>query len=131
MKYEPKYPCYVKYGVVFAASSDISLIKPAVLVNGEDDMILKWGNYDSLIPHLNKFVDSHILIGEDPDNVKLIDLSYLTAEEQCYIINRMMTHSASGFVRNLVNRLSDETAKEWLASEMARLPQPLVVKGDD
>ena len=121
------YVCYVQNGTLYGAYSNNSIGNPSILIYGPDDMIMKWGNYDKLQPHFDRYVRSYAAVGEDDSTkVQLINLSALTVDEQCYIINRMITYTATGFVEAFAEHIFKPDALDWLHAEMQRFPRPLV-----
>lgn len=121
------YACYVQNNILYNANSDNSIENPSVLIYSPEDMIMKWGDYNKLRPYLDRYVKSYSLVGEDnPTKVQLINLSALSADEQCYIINRMVNYTATGFVKAFAEHMLESNALDWLHAEMKRFPYPLI-----
>ncbi len=114
--------CYVENGTVFSIYTKTGMLRPAVLIHGPDDMILKYGDYDALIPALKMYEKSYQSLGDSASGLKLVALDALTAEEKCYVINRMMNYTASGFVKAFSEHICDPDGVEWLYAEMERVP---------
>ena len=96
--------------------------RPAVLIDGVADYIIKYGDYDNLQAYLEKFSKSYERIGDNPEQLKLVDLSALTADEQLYIVTRMLNFTATGFVKAFSEHLYHPNVIDWLHEEMARVP---------
>ncbi len=107
--------CYVKEDKLWNAISNSYINHPAVLVDTEADGIIKYGEAKELAPYLAEYQKVPGLTG-----VMLIELGNLSAEEQAYLINRMMNYSASGFVRKFTEKMYSPSARKWLQSEMQR-----------
>lgn len=100
---------------------DAVIERPAILIDIESDLLLKWGSFDKIAKIAAKY-DVLADIKGMPQ-VILLTLDNLTAEEQAYVINRMLRYTATGFVREFAKRGMDESSgRTWLRSEMERLP---------
>jgi len=96
--------------------------KPAVLIDGPDDRLIKYGDYDRLQLQLEKKAKTYELIGDNPEQLRLVGLSALTVDEQLYIITRMLNFTATGFVKAFYEHLYNPNIIDWLHEEMARVP---------
>lgn len=100
---------------------DAVVDRPAILIDAESDTLIKWGSF-SKIEEIARKYESFTGI-EGLPQVTLFQLNQLTAEEQAYIINRMLRYTASGFVQEFAKMSTNLTAgRDWLHSEMERLP---------
>ena len=87
---------------ILRPDTDAVVDRPTILIDAENDLLLKWGGYDKVSMIAAKYES---LAGiEGMPQVTLFQLNQLTAEEQAYVINRMLRYSASGFVRNFAEQ---------------------------
>jgi len=112
---------YVQYGELFNGYSNVPMKNPAVLIDREDDILLKVGEYDKLVGLEAHFAMGARIMGKD-DSIMTISLASLSKEEACYVIRRMQEFTASGFVKKFGEKIFDADVKEWLSSEMGRIP---------
>ena len=100
---------------------DAVIDRPSILVEIESDILLKYGSFNRLNLIAEKYKPFAGLKGMP--QVTLLALDNLTAEEQAYVINRMLRYTATGFVREFAKRGMDvSSGRTWLHSEMERLP---------
>lgn len=120
--------CYVENDTVFSRYAETGMLRPAVLIHGPDDMILKYGDYDKLLPALTMYTKSYQSLGEKAAaGLQLVALDALSAEKQCYVINRMMNYTSSGFVTAFSEHIHSSDCMEWLNAEIERVPIDLEV----
>lgn len=105
--------CQVKNNALYAIFSNKRVNFPTLLI--DDDSLVVWGEYDSVQQYY-----SALLIGDigKKVNLKMIELDFLTAEMQAYVINRMMNFTMSGFTRNFVKQSESNLGLSWLKNEM-------------
>ena len=112
---------YVYYGELFNDYTGVPLKHPAVLVDRDNDILHKIGEYDHLLLEEARFAKGMKILG-DGYSTFLISLANLSKEEACYVIRRMQEYTASGFVRKFAEKVFDADVKDWLMSEMERIP---------
>ena len=99
---------------------DALVDRPTVLIDIESDLLLKWGSFDNVAKVAKQYEPFAGI--ENMPQVALFQLNSLTAEEQAYVINRMLRYTASNFVRNFAEQGTDVSGKDWLKAEMEQLP---------
>lgn len=112
--------CYLdKFGTIISMHGKI-IKSPTVLIDVEEDTLIKWGDYESVYPVFEKYAS----VMKGISTPALIELSDLLPQDQCYIIRRMVEYTVSGFVRNLGERVGANTKDilDWLHAEMQRNP---------
>lgn len=119
--------CYMKGGSIMNAFSGCIIERPAILVSKEEDIILGWGNLEDVEARFAKYACAYSKAGmtDDLNDLMLIELSEykVTREMACYVICRAAEFTATGFVRDLADRLTDSgDPVAWLESEMERVP---------
>lgn len=120
--------CYVKRGRLYNGIYDEPIKSPAILIDARSDTVIKWGEQDELQSYYDRYIEAYTQMRIKHD-ISLLALSELTADEQCFVINRMMNHTLSGFVKAFAEHAKAETeeqktaAREWLAAKMAEWEQ--------
>ncbi len=116
--------CYVKRQKLYNGIYDEPIKAPAILVDVRSDTIIKWGEQSELQGYYDRCIEAYTQM-RIKHEITLFALSELTADEQCFVINHMMNHTLSGFIKAFAEHAKAETeeqridAKEWLAAKMA------------
>lgn len=105
--------CYSKDNVLYMTRGNKRVDFPTLLI--DDDTLVLWGEYDIIQQYY-----SAVSIGDTAGvlHTKIIELDFLTAEMQAYVINRMMNFTMSGFARNFVKQSENNLGLTWLKNEM-------------
>lgn len=113
------YRCIVRDARVYDRETQMYIEEPSMLIDGEGDTLLKWGAYINISAYYEKH---NTTLSSILGTVTLCSLTALSPKEQCYVLNRAMSCTLSGFIKNLYERSESPDLKEWLASEMERVP---------
>lgn len=105
---------------ILRPDTDAMIDRPTILIDAENSLLLKWGSFDN-VAKVAKTYEPFAGV-EGMPQVSLLQLNQLTAEEQAYVINRILRYTASSFVRNLMEQGTSVSGKDWLKAEMERLP---------
>ena len=105
---------------VLRPDTDALVDRPAILIDAENDLLLKWGSFNNVAKVAKQYEPFAGI--ENMPQVALFQLNQLTAEEQAYVINRMLRYTATNFVRNFAEQGTGVSGKDWLKAEMERLP---------
>lgn len=105
---------------ILRPDTDALIDRPTILIDTENDLLLKWGSFDN-VAKIAKRYEPYVGVKSMPQ-VTLVQLNELTAEEQAYVINRMCHYTASNFVRSFAEQGTSVSGKDWLKTEMKRLP---------
>lgn len=104
---------------ILRPDTDAVIDRPTILIEAENNLLLKWGSFDS-VAKVAKTYEPFAGV-EGMPQVSLLQLNQLAAEEQAYVINRMLRCTDSNFIRNLVGQGASTSGKDWLKAEMERL----------
>lgn len=119
--------CYMKYGSIYSSYSGCIIERPAILVSGSYDILHAWGNFENVEDVFNEYVDKYTKAGftDEVKDLTLIELSNyeISREMACYVLRRATEFTASNFIRNLCDKLTDGSdVVAWLKTEMERVP---------
>lgn len=112
---------WVENGSVFCDATDSYIEHPALLLDYESDLLMKYGESEYVRGFLSKVSAANC---EYAASLSVLELNTLlfTPEECAYIMKRALEYSASGFIRALQERMLDGSLKSWISSEMSRVP---------
>lgn len=125
---------YLENGSVWSAMTGCAIENPAILVDKDSDVLLKYGEANAVRKYYNRVLTSYQTTGRNPDNFVLIeldsevyDLDSMSNSRtiQCYILKRAIEYSASGFLPNLIDHIAKGDVADWLEEQMQRVPLDL------
>ena len=117
------YCCIVDNGRVFDNEAGVYVEQPTILIDADGDTLLKWGTRSQIEAIYEARKDAYLKLYQDnPQTICLICLDTLAVDEQCYILNRMINYTQSGFVKAFAEHATSPDAVEWLRAEMERVP---------
>lgn len=117
------YRCSVDNGMVFDNEAGVYVKDPTLLIDADSDILLKWGARTNIETHFAERKKVYFKMYQpNPQTIRLICLDKLSADEQCYVLNRMVNYTQSGFVKAFVEHARASDAMEWLHAEMERVP---------
>ena len=134
---------YMYSGSIYCDATGGIIERPAILINPREDMLIAYGDEEHVSARFDKYraaspelASEMVLIGLS-NGLDGVDGQSLTRKEQCYVMRRAIDYTLSGFITKLYEHLVDElddsrpdhlppkygqNVKEWIASEMVRLP---------
>ena len=112
--------CEVRNNKFYCNESCSYIDTPAVLIDVVNDTLLKFGEYDALQQYFDATMTAYSAIGINID-IKLVNISTLNPDEQCYVVNRMLNYTLSGFVKEFAAKLGAKDSFDWLHNEMQRV----------
>ena len=107
----------VNNGVLYDSNTSGVFKHPAVLIESESDILIKYGELDSLLEYQRSFASVATIV---PSLV--ISLESLTVYQQAYVVNRMMNYTQTGFVKAFAEHILSQDFIEWLEWEINRVP---------
>ena len=117
---------YYFEGSLYTPQGDI-IEEPTILVT-KDDIFCKYGNYEIVMAEYERRVLAYTSAGFEEEANNLIVISFKTfegisMESVTYILRRMISFSASGFVFRFLKEFSNPTNFiSWLNNEMLEVP---------
>ena len=114
---------YLYRGSIYSPAGT-AIDRPAVLIDHESDILIKYGNADDVEASFDRAMASPVL----SKGLAMIELgsgmpgSPSSREQQCYILKRAVEYTASGFCRGLYEHALDGTLAEWIARKMSDMP---------
>lgn len=120
---------YMYNGSLCSAVTENAIERPAVLIDHKSDVFLAYGEYEDVQKKFKKYTDNPRMAQIYSDLVVIAlsdDMTHsddqLSKEQICYIINRAMAFTASGFCTKLYTHCMAGDLIPWIQSEMRRLP---------
>lgn len=110
---------YVENGTLMNRNTRVGINNPAILIDTETEIMVKCGEAKIVRGYYEKLKEPYTKMGMD-DILLYLELNTLTVEEQAFLFNRLINITSHIFVRELVENLHKETAREWLANYMKR-----------
>ena len=112
---------WVENGSVFCDATSSCIEHPALLLDYESDLLMKYGEAEYVQGFLSRVAAAN---SEYAASLSVLELNTLlfTPEECAYVIKRALEYSASGFVRTIQERMLDGSLKSWISSAMMRVP---------
>lgn len=122
------HPYYVYAGSIYSETTGGIVEEPAILVDVRTGTLHGTGEADVLLAKLDEAGGKAVRAGcpdltADWVVLRLADPEHgMSREMQCYVLNRCIEYTASGFPSRLCREAAAGTAIEWLEAEMARVP---------
>ena len=112
---------YVKDGKLCRCDG-VVIERPALFMDVGADTLLKWGEYDSVKRYSDSWKGVFDVLG---CKGKMLTLSKVDVKDACYIIQRSMLYTLSGFLVKVAEKWGTEGFKDWLEEEKKRIPLEL------
>lgn len=123
--------CHLNQSNQIETSDGVCLNHPAVQIIAEDDVFVRFGEYETLNDRVNRecneaFSQRDAILEMGIPFIMpvqtVISLENFESATACYVIRRMVEYSASGFVSKFFQKIQEPDVDAWLNAEMTRVP---------
>lgn len=126
--------CYMYCGSIYDQNDRI-IENPAILMSKSTGTIMGWGNADTVNAKFKRAAAAYAQAGLNDEATDLLLMDFSNAwfkgisnKEICYILRRAVEFTATPFQTGLCERAMSPDFRQWLASEMQRVPIDLEQK---
>jgi len=122
-----KKSAYIENGIIYIAEAETPVKRLAIVIDGESDMLLTYGDVCYVQPKIDTFnamAQKFAMAGlSNPYSALcMVNAFNLPIEKQCYMLRRCIEYTASGFCKNIYEHMDTGDLETWLDAEMARVP---------
>lgn len=98
------------------------LEQPALFFDASNDTLLRIGEFTKLEPIMMDTRARMLSVGLPVQGLMILCFDHLPPEKICYVLNRALLYTQSGFLKKLSQTLSMKNPEAWLDAEMNRIP---------